>query len=123
MKNLALPLLLLGFMVVLGLSSCSKTNECDGECVFSGKEIKAEVLYLNCFSQFGLVFEHPTDIGRTIVGVPISMKKDFQQEGIKVIFDGGFFLNELSPNPDFPDPGISMEDIYQLDIWKMTGRE
>lgn len=123
MKNLSLPLLLLGFMVVIGLSSCSKANECDGDCVFSGKDIKAEVLYLNCFSQFGLVFEHPRDEGRIIVGVPTSMKKDFQEEGAKVVFDGGFFLNELSPNPDFPDPGISMEDIYQVEIWKMSGRE
>jgi len=123
MKNLSLSLFLLGFMAVISLSSCSKANECDGDCIFSGKDIKAEVLYLNCFSQFGLTFEHPTDVGRMIVGVPITMRKDFQEEGTKVVFDGGFFLNELSPNPDFPDPGISMEDIYQVDIWKMTGRE
>ncbi len=123
MKNLSLSLLLLGVAAVIGLSSCSKANECDGDCVFSGKDIKAEVLYLNCFSQFGLVFDHPRDEGRTIVGVPIDMDKEYQEEGTKVIFDAGFYLNELSPNPDFPDPGISMEDIYQVDIWEMSGRE
>jgi len=124
MKNLSLSLLLLGVMAVIGFSSCSKANECDGDCVFSGQDIKAEVLYLNCFSTFGLIFPHPRDEGRTIVGVPAtSMKKDYQVEGTKVVFDGGFFLNELSPNPDFPDPGISMEDIYQVEIWEMSGRE
>ncbi len=123
MKNLSKSLLLFGLMAVMVLSSCSKANECDGDCVFSGQDIKAEVLYLNCFSQFGLIFPHPRDEGRTIVGVPNDMKKDFQKEGAKVTFDGGFFLNELSPNPDFPDPGIAMEDIYQVEIWKMSGRE
>jgi len=124
MKNLSLSLLLLGAMAIIGFSSCSKANECDGDCVFSGQDIKAEVLYLNCFSTFGLIFPHPRDEGRTIVGVPAtSMKKDYQVEGTKVTFDGGFFLNELSPNPDFPDPGISMEDIYQVEIWEMSGRE
>ena len=122
MKNFCLPLLFLGFIAVMGLSSCSKANECNGDCVFSGKEIKAEVLYLNCFGQYGLTFIHPRNPNRNIVGVPTDLSKDYQVEGAKVIFDGGFFLNELSPNPDFPDPGISMEDIYQVEIWSISNR-
>lgn len=122
MKNLSKSIFLFGLMAMMALSSCSKSNECDGDCVFSGQDIKAEVLYLNCFGQFGLIFPHPRDEGRTIVGVPTDMKNDYQVEGTKVVFDGAFFLNELSPDPNFPDPFFSMEDIYQVEIWKMSGR-
>ena len=122
MKNFCLPLLFLGFIAVMGLSSCSKANECNGDCVFSGKDIKAEVVYLNCFGQFGLTFSHPRNQARNIVGVPTDLGKDYQVEGTKVIFDGGFFLNELSPDPNFPDPSFSMEDVYQVEIWNISGR-
>lgn len=122
MKKYSLPLLFFGFIAVMSFSSCSKANECDGECVFTGKDVKAEVFYLNCFGQFGLIFPHPRDEGRTVVGLPTTLDKDYQQEGTKVIFDGGFFLNELSPDPNFPDPSFSMEDIYQVEIWSISGR-
>lgn len=123
MKKLILPVLALGLIAMMGFQSCSKANECEGDCIFSGKDIKAEILYLNCFGQFGLIFEHPRDEGRTIVAVPNNLKKDFQEEGMHVKFGGAFYLNELSPNPDFPDPGISMEDIYQVEIWNIETRD
>lgn len=122
MKNLNKSLFLFGFMAVMVLSSCFKASDCDGDCVFSGQDIKAEVLYLNCFDQFGLIFPHPRNEGRTMIGVPNDMKKEFQVEGTKVVFGGGFFLNELSPNPNFSDV-VPTEDIYQVEIWEMSGRE
>lgn len=121
MKKFCIPLLFLGFITVMGLSSCSKANECEGDCLFTGKEIKAEVVYLNCFGQYGLTFSHPRNGNRDMIGVPTEMSKDFEVEGTKVVFDGGFFRNELTPDPNFTDVGFIMGDVFQVEIWKISG--
>ena len=116
---LVLPLLILSL-----LSACEKNADkidCDsGDCLFALEEVNGKVVFMNCFSRLAVQTESPTSNEQMIYGLPDKELQGLPAE-TPVIFTAKFRANTLEPQ--FPDPNIGEESIYQIDIMEIRKKE
>ena len=118
MKNITLYLMLI--MLTLALASCSdkpieeEIIPCENECLFVMEDVNASIVFMDCFQKYAIKTHSLESDTIIIYGIPPSIGEAFQEEGKEVTFTATFRENTLTPS--FPDPNISMESLYEVDL-------
>ena len=110
----SLPLLL-----ALVFSACNKSDDtisCDpADCTFVLAEQSGTIVQMNCFSRLAIQTKSPSDSSIKIYGLPDQeLPVELASPEIEVLFTAKFRENTIEPQ--FPDPSIGPETIYQLDV-------
>jgi hypothetical protein len=104
--------------ILLTLIYCDKNETtaapvCGEGCLFTQQEAAGTMVRMACFDRFAIKTVHP-ETDSIIYGIPDQLDLKFQEEGKSVVFSGSFRENTLTPS--FPDPSVSMESIFQMNL-------
>ncbi|MCF8246657.1 MAG: hypothetical protein K9J37_17235 [Saprospiraceae bacterium] len=116
------------YLVLLSLlcfaSACQKDDQpkqipCTGDCLFTVQDGNGTIVKMTCFNRFGILTDDPnTPALDTIYGIPDQMPARFEEVGKAVRFSGAFRVNTLTPQ--FPDPSIGLDDLYQMKLEEIS---
>lgn len=116
------PSVLLCFSLLILMSSCQKeedlTMTCEEGCLFTLEDTEGTMVMMNCFERYGIQIPDPDNPSSNLIyGIPDDLPEKFKEEGKKVEFSASFRANSLTPQ--FPDPSIDMNILYQCDLVKI----
>lgn len=94
--------------------SCTKKENCTGDCEFVLEKTEAKMMYLSCFDKYGFMVETNGDSRTQMIGIPDRIAAKYQEEGLEVLISGEFRINQLTPG--FPDPIIGAFPLYQVNL-------